>query len=91
MAGFLALPDKSAFPILSVASLGLTITGMTVAGTAQDSHLIPSSYTDETPAYHHFDCKGTHYFQKMQTFLVYFKYSLYLCTRKNGNPVAVAA
>ncbi len=42
--------------------------GMTVAGTAQDSHLIPFSCTDETPMHHHFGCKGTHYFIYMQFF-----------------------
>jgi hypothetical protein len=69
MAGFLALPDKSAFPTtLSVASFGLTIMGMTVAGTAQDFHLIPFSCTDETPVHHHFGCKDTHYFISMQFF-----------------------
>jgi hypothetical protein len=86
MAGFLALPDKSAFPTTQLSIIhcqlsipivsglfGLTITGMTVAGTAQDSHLIPSSYTDETPAYHHFDCKGTHYFQKNANFSCIFQ------------------
>ena len=40
MAGFLALPEKSAFPIVQWL-MGLSIMGMTVAGTAQDSHLIP--------------------------------------------------
>ena len=69
MAGFLALPDKSAFPIASVASVGLTIMRMTVAGTAQDSHLIPFSCADETPVHHHFGCKGTQYFIYMQFFL----------------------
>ena len=71
MAGFLALPDKSAFPTLftirssllisaaPVASSGLTIIGITVAGTAQVFHLIPFYCADETPAHHHFGCKGT--------------------------------
>ena len=75
MAGFLALPDKSAFPTtsilqfsLQVASFGLNIMGITVAGTAQDSHLIPFSCTDETPMHHHFGCKGTHNFIYMQFF-----------------------
>ena len=82
MAGFLALPDKSAFPNSplysppskggvrggSVAWYELTIMGMTVAGTAQDLHLIPFSCTDETPVHHHFGCKDTHYFIYMQFF-----------------------
>ena len=42
--------------------------GMTVAGTAQDSHLIPFSCTDETPMHHHFGCKDTHYFIYIQLF-----------------------
>ena len=42
---------------------------MTVAGTAQDSHLIPFSCTGETPIHHHFGCKDTHYFINMQYFL----------------------
>lgn len=42
--------------------------GITVAGTAQDSHLIPFSCTDETPVHHHFGCKDTHYFIYMQFF-----------------------
>ena len=78
-AGFLALPDKSAFPTLFVIHyslaqrqwllFGLIIMGITVAGTAQDLHLIPFSCTDETPAHHHFGCKDTHYFINMQYFL----------------------
>jgi hypothetical protein len=80
MAGFLALPDKSAFPTLftircsllisaaPVASSGLTIIGITVAGTAQVFHLIPFYCADETPVHHHFGCKDTHYFIYMQFF-----------------------
>jgi hypothetical protein len=52
-----------------VALFELTIMGMTVAGTAQDSHLIPFSCTGETPILHHFGCKDTHYFINMQYFL----------------------
>ena len=42
---------------------------MTVAGTAQDFHLIPFSCTDETPMQHQFGCKVTHYFINIQSFL----------------------
>jgi len=49
--------------------------GMTVAGTAQDSHLIPFSCTGETPIHHHFGCKDTHYFIYMQFFLEKIAYS----------------
>ena len=50
VAGLLALSEKSAFPTLSVSGfVGLPIMEMTVAGTAQDSHLIPFSCTGETP------------------------------------------
>ena len=43
MAGFLALSEKPAFPSIRAQWLfdGLSIMEMTVAGTAQDSHLIP--------------------------------------------------
>lgn len=47
----------------------LFIMRITVAGTAQDSHLIPFSCTDETPVHHQFGCKDTHYFINMQLFL----------------------
>ena len=40
-------------------SVRLSIMEMTVAGTAQDSHLIPFSCTDEPPAHHHIGYKGT--------------------------------
>ena len=51
LAGFLALSEKSAFPTLSVSGfVGLSIMEITVAGTAQDSHLIPFSCTGETPS-----------------------------------------
>ena len=49
--------------------------GITVAGTAQDSHLIPFSCTGETPVHHHFGCKVTHYFIYMQFFLEKIAYS----------------
>jgi hypothetical protein len=41
MAGLLAFSKKSAFPITQWLVFGLLIMEMTVAGTAQDSHLIP--------------------------------------------------
>jgi hypothetical protein len=61
VAGFLALSEKSAFPSFAAQwlSVGLSIMEMTVAGTAQDSHLIPFSCTDEPPAHHHIGYKGT--------------------------------
>ena len=52
----------------SVALTRLSIMRMTVAGTAQDLHLIPFSCKDETPMHHQFGCKGTQYFKNMQLF-----------------------
>ena len=43
--------------VASVALFGLSIMEMTVAGTAQDLHLIPFYALVETPAHHHIACK----------------------------------
>jgi hypothetical protein len=50
MAGFLALSEKSAFPSMLSGFDGLSIMEMTVAGTAQDLHLIPFYCMGESPS-----------------------------------------
>jgi hypothetical protein len=50
MAGFLALSEKSAFPSMLSGFDGLSIMEMTVAGTAQDLHLIPFYAHGGTPS-----------------------------------------
>ena len=58
-----------------MALFGLSIMEMTVAGTAQELHLIPFYALVETPAHHHIACKDNvnqaKYKEKIAFFLIF--------------------